>query len=502
MSVSEQDWKQKYYECVKELDALEKDCLKEKKALVSSIGYLARVAEDFGPDGLHDGVSQLQVKLRAETKAEDIEPLVRAVYEQAEVTTESADVLSELLQFISAQLPPSEELKLIHNRLAGLRKTSDILAILRDLTDCYKNAGNDDDHPSHELDTQQVSDALRHLVDAMPIGPGPYERLRTLWSEITPVTIHGLLPGLLEATADTAGELRGILELQRAEFQNFLNQLSERLSAINTHLDKSQARSDEAEADGQALHETMDREVQALHQTLSAENNLNSLKAMVSEKLGILQEQVTQYRAAASQRHQDGTEDSRLLRARMQQLEQESQQLKAALEEQRRLALRDPLTQLNNRAALEGDLNREFARWKRHGHPLSVLFIDVDHFKKLNDTYGHRAGDRALQLIARIMHEELRTNDILARYGGEEFVVLLPDTRLEDAAHVADKLREKVATCRFRYRGQPVQITMSCGLAQYLEGDELTSALERADACVYQAKSNGRNQTVAEMPAN
>ncbi len=175
-------------------------------------------------------------------------------------------------------------------------------------------------------------------------------------------------------------------------------------------------------------------------------------------------------------------------------VEARSEQVKEQLREERSRALTDVLTQLPNREAWQERLDFEFRRWQRYRNPVSIAILDIDHFKRINDSYGHKVGDRVIQLLAKTLAERLRNTDFVARYGGEEFVVVMPETDPESALSVLDKLREHIEQLPFHFRGEPVSISFSAGLTQLAEGDDADSVFERADKALYQAKAAGRNQ--------
>jgi diguanylate cyclase len=177
-------------------------------------------------------------------------------------------------------------------------------------------------------------------------------------------------------------------------------------------------------------------------------------------------------------------------------MESESTELKIKLEIAQQNATRDPLTRLPNRLAFEERMTSEVARWHRNGLPLTMLIWDIDFFKRINDTYGHKTGDKALVIIAQILEEHCRKSDFVARFGGEEFVMLFPDTDAQTALLVANKLRTTVEKTSFKASGDKISITLSCGLSQFLTGDTYEAIFERADKALYQAKQNGRNQCV------
>ena len=157
----------------------------------------------------------------------------------------------------------------------------------------------------------------------------------------------------------------------------------------------------------------------------------------------------------------------------------------------------DSLTGAHSRYAYESRLEEEFQRWQRHAQPLTFSIWDIDSFKKINDEYGHDAGDRLLRGVADIFAHNKRAEDFFARIGGEEFVLLLPMTVLETARGVTDKLRQAIETAAFRHHGAPVPVTISCGLTEFRQGDTAAAAYERADRALYQAKESGRNCCVA-----
>lgn len=162
----------------------------------------------------------------------------------------------------------------------------------------------------------------------------------------------------------------------------------------------------------------------------------------------------------------------------------------------RSLMVRDSLTGLFNHSVTQDLLIREVARARRSNQPLSVVLIDIDHFKQVNDRYGHQAGDRVLKSLARLLRQRLRATDLIGRYGGEEFLILMPETRAASAAMVIDSLRERFAHIEHQREGAPLRVTFSAGIAEWAQGIEASGLVEKADAALYQAKRHGRNQVL------
>ncbi|MBT3504188.1 MAG: GGDEF domain-containing protein [Piscirickettsiaceae bacterium] len=175
-------------------------------------------------------------------------------------------------------------------------------------------------------------------------------------------------------------------------------------------------------------------------------------------------------------------------------MEQESVELGQSAMRSRDQALKDPLKGIWNRQALNELLEKEYTRWQRYQKPLSIILWDIDLFKKINDQYGHDAGDKVLKTIAQIFTSQTRDADFISRYGGEEFMGVFPETQLDNAVTLANKIREKIAHSKFHYEGDAVAITASAGLACFKDDDTIEQVFKRADKALYKAKENGRNR--------
>lgn len=157
-------------------------------------------------------------------------------------------------------------------------------------------------------------------------------------------------------------------------------------------------------------------------------------------------------------------------------------------------ALKDPLTGIGNRISMHQTLQRDIDTAQRHEQALSVLMIDIDYFKHINDTYGHSAGDSVLVQVAQQIQQQLRTTDALFRYGGEEFLAVLPNTCSQHAALVAERLRESLELLVINYQEHAITVTASIGCATLRNEESQQMLLQRSDVALYAAKHNGRNQ--------
>lgn len=181
------------------------------------------------------------------------------------------------------------------------------------------------------------------------------------------------------------------------------------------------------------------------------------------------------------------------------QLANENVHIKDAVAELSTLAITDGLTGLYNHRFLHEHLQIEIDRANRYNAPFSCLMMDIDDFKKINDSFGHPFGDSVLSAIARIIRECTRTTDLAGRYGGEEFLILMPATTQQEALMVAERIRSSVESFPFTCNTQPVRVTLSAGLATWdsLAFQDKNSYIQAADAALYRAKHSGKNRVLA-----
>lgn len=192
---------------------------------------------------------------------------------------------------------------------------------------------------------------------------------------------------------------------------------------------------------------------------------------------------------------------TRTIGSRLSDTSREINELRQNLETVSREAMTDALTDLGNRKFLDTRLREEMAKAEESDNKLCFLLLDIDHFKKFNDTYGHDVGDQVLKVVARTLKENIKGRDISARYGGEEFCIVLPETELKNAMIVAESIRLKVGKKALTNKstGQGYgYVTISTGVAVYRKGETQLELFQRADAALYRAKESGRNKVVTE----
>jgi diguanylate cyclase len=222
-------------------------------------------------------------------------------------------------------------------------------------------------------------------------------------------------------------------------------------------------------------------------------SDLQELKAEISKNIDEIRGGVDDFVDRFNERHEATEERNIKLTQQLSQMEQETQELQVMLRENRTKLMYDALTGVYSRMAYDERIVQELSRWSRYQTPFSYAILDIDHFKRINDSYGHNAGDKALRIVAQIMQSYLRQSDYVFRIGGEEFVLLLTSTDAEAAASLVEKMRNGIAESSFHFKGEPVSLTLSAGITETRDGDNVESIYERADEALYRAKHSGRN---------
>ncbi|MGY2138174.1 diguanylate cyclase [Pseudomonas reactans] len=352
----------------------------------------------------------------------------------------------------------------------------------------------DSPEPSYSSVAKHIEDTLLGLLEELSLP----ERHRPQAEAMRERLAHGLnWYELLPILDDLAVLMLAITDSGQHEFEAYLKQLNERLEAFQGHLQVASDGHADSRSAARELDTQIREQVDGLQSSVQEAADLDSLKHVLESHLEGLLGTMDEHQQQRDQREQETAARLKGLAERVANMEQEAQGYREHLEVQRQKALIDPLTGLPNRAAWSERLDQEVNTWHQRGNNLSLAMLDLDHFKRINDGYGHLAGDKVLKIIANVLRKRLRSSDFIARFGGEEFVLLMPNSSLSDALAAGEVLRAAIEACPFHFKGEPVTITVSMGVAQFQPGERSDLALKRADEALYRAKAAGRNQVQA-----
>lgn len=345
--------------------------------------------------------------------------------------------------------------------------------------------------PGYSAVAPHIASSLRSLLDELelparhqPQGDALRQRLEgnLNWYELVPVL------------DDLAVLVLAVTDSGQREFAGYLKQLNERLAAFISTLSEAHVGYTASVESTRHFNQQLRDQVSDLQNSVQEAADLDALKQALEQRLEGLLQSVSNHQRQRDSGEDDVAERLQGLVKRVAEMELEAQQFRQHIEEQRQKSLLDPLTCLPNRAAWSERLDLETARRQRYGGQLLMAVLDIDHFKRINDGYGHLAGDRVLKIIAGELHKRLRKTDFIARFGGEEFVLLIPGTPLDGGVQLLETLRAAVEACPFHFKGEPVTITLSAGIAEFRNDEAAEDTFERADQALYRAKGAGRNR--------
>jgi len=538
-----EEWKKKYYQSITDLEKQQS----YDELLQRSLGRLALAAQGLDPL-LDRQLKSLRTVLRGKSDQHEIEHILEQMEKaiakmEGGKSKESSQTTGQILADLLTGLKVPKAFKSAAKTLSKQFKSSDhegssdlmpeLLALLDNCINSSdkksssgfafslfgKGKANNEDNEVLS-DTAQQSDSeqqdslaideqlnepktpthlvLMELLERLSLPTDLSKKATKIRHQIESGIEEADIPKIINDIAEIVSSLGSQAVTEKHEYEEFLKTLTSRLAELDHHIRQTSEEDSKAFQHRTEISQAVEEQVSGLRTHVEKADDLEQLKSSVSGRLDVLNQHFENYRESDHQRFNQSQLQIKALNQRLQEMEQESTELRQAAEESRELALKDALTGIWNRQALNEDLEREFARWQRYQKPLSIVVWDIDFFKRVNDEYGHAAGDKVLKTIARIFMQATRDADFIARFGGEEFVGVFPETRLEDALSLANKIREKIATSKFHYENKPVPITASAGLATFRPNDTVEDVFKRADAALYRSKETGRNRCTAD----
>jgi len=338
--------------------------------------------------------------------------------------------------------------------------------------------------------------AIKSLLERLP-GDAGDSTAQALIAELAKAKNDAALAGIVTRAADLIHGRSEQLVRERQQTAAILAEVTKQLEEMAGYLTNSNHANRSHFEDTQSYNDGVMSQVRALTDEVGSATELGVLQSLVNARLERVAQQVSNFRAREESRLMEVNGRAERMRTRITELERETIDLHSKLDSEKQGARIDPLTGIANRKSFEERFAQEIACKPNAALAVVMLLWDLDNFKLVNDSYGHRAGDRVLQSVAACFMAAVRGNDFVARIGGEEFVMLLSGTKIGQALLIANQVRSAVEALRFHFRGTPVRVTVSCGLAELQEHEVAGSAFDRADSALYRAKHGGKNLCVA-----
>ena len=412
----------------------------------------------------------------------------RLLVSQSQIQLQKVDGLSDK---ITAKLEQNKNISQPYTIIEHHDELTDILKIYqRVVIELKQNPAANGKKGISDTRHQYINDELQQLILNLDISDAYIKQLNVIRQKISdtndplqlPQYCISIIAIIIESTRD-----------ERRSSRHFLYTLNDSLTQfyLNFACNVKQAEKtfSEQEQYVQALHKKSIRLKDTASQAVDIESLRKTIYAYVETVDHLLQ-------AKEQQEHHQVRQQFQNMVREIKELQNETKDYQKTIKQQNKKLHIDFLTKIPNRSAWSERLKIEYSRHHRYNNLLNIAIIDIDNFKKTNDTFGHLAGDKVLNVIAQSLQKALRNVDFIARYGGEEFALLLPEINSQQAHLALTKLREKIKNIPFKFKKEMITITISIGYTQFSKEDTMESAFERADNALYQAKSNGRNQIV------
>lgn len=447
-TVTETDWRKKYFDSLESLEREQQQFRTLEASLKRIAGRLCTAALGQSPR-LDDQLKRLQNAIRRDVSTEELEKMTPALSEAIQSLDDSNAPLP---------VPANTPVTLNDDRVRAL--LSALLSELKRDAELVARADEVDAKLTESMTVDQLSEVLTSLNEMVAQR---IQRIETAKQEIEVLLSH------MVGKLDEIGQF--VAEQNRSQTQS--------------------------QASSETLNVQLAGEMKAMGESVESAGDLQQIRHQVRSRLDSIGRHLQEFREREATLAAAMRARNEQMRERIVELEGEAKRLHGQLKDEQRLSTLDALTQIPNRLAYESRIDEEMKRWQRFKQPTCIAVWDVDHFKRINDTYGHRAGDRVIRTVAECLARRVRSTDFIARYGGEEFVGIFPGTTLESAARLMDELRLAISKIGFHFRGTPVSITASSGVTAFLPGDAPGAAFDRADKALYQAKESGRNRCVS-----
>lgn len=383
---------------------------------------------------------------------------------------------------------------LLDHEINNVQSTHDYIPILNQLINFYHHALHSKLSTTDETSTNaspRMAKKLLELANELVLEDESTEQIKQIKNAITE---NDNLEALLQAALNIISVVVKNISKERQSAQSFLVSLNQTLEELHLSIVSTSQHSKSMGEEFDTLNKRIEGKIKHLNEQTQSATSISSLKELVDNELKSLSQDFIAKEQLEKKDRETLIASFDEINQRISSLEGKLTKYKKRLNEQRFKSLLDSLTKLPNRAAFDERYNHELHLFNVQASDVTLVVIDVDHFKSINDRFGHTAGDITLQVIAKALQRSVRQSDFIARYGGEEFVLLMPGLSLLNAAQPLEKLRKVIKNIPFKFREKEIEITISLGATQFKKGDTPLKAFDRADDALYEAKKTGRDR--------
>lgn len=527
-------WKNKYLTNLEELEKKEHEWSESEKNLRALIMHLTNAA-DTSSEKLTKQLNVLSDAINKDIPANKLKNAINEVADsilslnaiREKNKKEPNKRLLDLIEKIQPAGKIESKLAKISDKISKADTEKDTSPLIYDLArllvyglslaEKNKNKGffssilNKDDKPSSTIeiekniqsetvmDLENATKSLISLLEKMILPEDLQVEANLIKRQLSQSVDEYVFMSSLEKTVAITADILERVKKEKNEIEAFLKQLTARLHELDKDIRETSRIRELTHQHGIEMTDGMRTEIETIEKGIISIDNFDELKTSIQSRVILLRNHVDTFILSEGEKDSEAEKIIEQLKNKVKVMEDEAENLKEQIEKERQQTLRDVLTGIPNRLSYDERLSAELANYHRNKSSFVLVVWDIDFFKKVNDVYGHAAGDQVLKLVASILSKNMRETDFIARYGGEEFVSILPATDLKGAQLITDKLREIIAESEFHFRDEAVNVTVSSGFAEVKKGEEGDSLFIRADKALYKAKENGRNNCQAAL---
>ena len=286
------------------------------------------------------------------------------------------------------------------------------------------------------------------------------------------------------------------LQRERNSATTFLNTLNETLTVVQNSVSKTLSTCSKAQQTNDLINDKLQKQLIDMTGSLEKAMSLDQVKVDINTKLSSIATTLEKKAIIEKQNQQALSTQLNDMAEKVKKLEEQTKKFERKLAEQQHKSMHDSLTKLSNRAAFDEYFTQSMVRFHHQPFDLALAVIDIDDFKNINDSYGHTAGDKTLQVIASTIQKQVSDDAFVARYGGEEFVLIYTKQKQKELIKQLNSINKNIARLPFKFKNNKVSITLSIGVTHITIEDNIHTAFERADEAMYKAKSQGKDQVI------